>query len=104
MTVTRQNIAAFLVDMPGLDHKTCKGLVDTFFDRMREVLASGEPLLLSGFGRFDLRDKRERPGRNPRSNEPFQIKARRVVTFRASNPLRQRCNPGWPIVRQWKQP
>ena len=93
MTVTRQELMDYLVDTFGFSHKGCAELVASFFSMLSETLAAGEPVKLSGFGNFTLRDKNPRLGRNPRTGEPCEITARRVVTFKASPKLRQRCSP-----------
>ena len=93
MTVTKIGLANHLLDTIGIPQKDCKQLVEAFFDTIRETLASGERVKLSGFGNFTLHDKRERHGRNPRNGVPFKIKARRVVTYSASSKLRAQCNP-----------
>ncbi len=94
MTVTKADLANHLYDNVGLSRRESLELVDIFFEAMRQMLARGEPILLSGFGGFTLREKRARPGRNPRTGEPFLIAARRVVTFSVSMGLRKRCNAG----------
>ena len=94
MTVTKAELADHLYDSVGLSKRESLELVDGFFVTMRQTLARGEPILLSGFGKFTLRDKRPRPGRNPMTGEPSWIAARRVVTFSASVDLRKRCNVG----------
>ena len=76
----------------GLPARECAALVDTFFDTIRSTLAAGENVKLSSFGNFTLRDKRARPGRNPKNREPVEIAARRVVTFRASPKMKDRCS------------
>ena len=91
MTITKLDLTRHLSDTVGLSTKECAALVDTLFDTIRSTLASGEDVKLSGFGNFTLRDKRARPGRNPKSGEPVDISARRVVTFRASPLLKGRC-------------
>ena len=91
MSVTKQDLTRHLSDTVGLTARECAALVDTLFDTIRSTLASGEDVKLSGFGNFTLRDKRARPGRNPKNGEPFEIAARRVVTFRASPLLKDRC-------------
>ena len=91
MTVTKLDLTRHLSDTVGLTARDCKAVVESFFDTIRSTLASGEDVKLSGFGNFTLRDKRARPGRNPRNGEPFEIAARRVVTFRASPLLKGRC-------------
>lgn len=91
MTITKQDLTRHLSDTVGLTAKECAALVDTLFDTIRSTLAAEENVKLSGFGNFTLRDKRARPGRNPKSGEPFEIAARRVVTFRASPKVKDRC-------------
>ena len=91
MTITKLDLTRHLSDTVGLSTKECAALVDTLFDTIRSTFASGEDMKLSGFGNFTLRDKRARPGRNPKNGKPFEIKARRVVTFRASPLLKDRC-------------
>jgi integration host factor subunit alpha len=61
-----------------------------YFEELRASLAVGEQVKLSGFGNFDLRDKKERPGRNPKTGEEIPISARRVVTFRPGQKLKAR--------------
>jgi len=61
-----------------------------YFEELRASLAVGEQVKLSGFGNFDLRDKKERPGRNPKTGEEIPICARRVVTFRPGQKLKAR--------------
>ena len=65
-------------------------LFEMFFEQIRDSLADNRPVKLSGFGNFDLRDKSERPGRNPKTGEEIPISARRVVTFRPGQKLKQR--------------
>ena len=63
-----------------------------FFEEVRAALESGENVKLSGFGNFELRDKSERPGRNPKTGEEIPITARRVVTFRPGQKLKARVD------------
>ena len=100
MTVTKEELTHILMDELGLSQRDCKQLVEAFFDTMRETLASGEELKLSNFGNFTLREKSARPGRNPRNGVPFEIKARRVVTFHASPKLRVKGNPDVPLQQR----
>nr|VFJ48681.1 MAG: integration host factor subunit alpha [Candidatus Kentron sp. DK] len=67
-----------------------KDVVEIFFESLREVLERGESIKLSGFGKFELRDKEQRPGRNPKTKEEIPITARRVVTFKPSQKLKAR--------------
>ena len=91
MTITKLDLTRHLSDTVGLSTKECDALVNTLFDTIRSTLASGEGVKLSGFGNFTLHEKRARPGRNPKNGKPFEISARRVVTFRASPLLKERC-------------
>ena len=74
----------------GLNKREARELVDSFYEELRLSLASGEQVKLSGFGNFDLRDKNQRPGRNPKTGEEIPITARRVVTFRPGQKLKAR--------------
>lgn len=74
----------------------CKELVELFFEEIRRALENGEQVKLSGFGNFDLRDKNQRPGRNPKTGEDIPITARRVVTFRPGQKLKSRVENASP--------
>ena len=91
MSITKQDLTHHLSDTMGLTAKDGAALINAMFDTIRTTLASGEDVKLSGFGKFTLHEKRARPGRNPKTNEPVEIKARRVVTFRASQLVKERC-------------
>ena len=91
MAITKQKLAHHLSDTVGLPARECAALVDSLFGTIRSTLAAGEDVKLSSFGNFTLREKRVRPGRNPKNGEPFEIAARRVVTFRASQLVKERC-------------
>ena len=90
MALTKAQIAAHLYTSLGLNKREAKEFVDDFFEELREALAGGRQVKLSGFGNFDLRDKSERPGRNPKTGEPVPVTARRVVTFRPGQKLKAR--------------
>jgi integration host factor subunit alpha len=83
-------MAESLFDELGLNKREARELVDSFFEDLRSALATGEQIKLSGFGNFDLRDKNQRPGRNPKTGEEIPITARRVVTFRPGQKLKSR--------------
>ena len=89
-TITKADIVEHLHNELGLNKSECKQLVEGFFHEIRDSLINNEAVKLSGFGNFELIDKKERPGRNPKTGENVTIKARRVVTFRAGNKLRQK--------------
>jgi integration host factor subunit alpha len=88
MALTKADLVETLHNEIGLNKREAKEFVDLFFEEMRRVLESGEDIKLSGFGNFQLRDKNERPGRNPRTGEMIPVTARRVVTFRAGQKLK----------------
>jgi integration host factor subunit alpha len=90
MALTKASMAESLFNELGLNKREARELVDAFFEDLRSALASGEQIKLSGFGNFDLRDKNERPGRNPKTGEEIPITARRVVTFRPGQKLKAR--------------
>ena len=83
-------MAESLFNELGLNKREARELVDSFFEDLRRALATGEQIKLSGFGNFDLRDKNQRPGRNPKTGEEIPITARRVVTFRPGQKLKSR--------------
>ncbi|WP_372811631.1 integration host factor subunit alpha, partial [Pseudoalteromonas nigrifaciens] len=78
MALTKADIAEHLFEKLGINKKDAKDLVEAFFEEIRSALEKGEQIKLSGFGNFDLRDKKERPGRNPKTGEDIPISARRV--------------------------
>jgi integration host factor subunit alpha len=82
MALTKADMAESLFNELGLNKREARELVDMYFEELRASLAVGEQVKLSGFGNFDLRDKKERPGRNPKTGQEIPICARRVVTFR----------------------
>ena len=88
--LTKADMADRLFDELGLNKREAKELVEMFFEQIRDSLENNRPVKLSGFGNFDLRDKSERPGRNPKTGEEIPISARRVVTFRPGQKLKQR--------------
>jgi len=98
-TLTKAELAELLFEQVGLNKREAKDMVETFFDEIRNALERGEAVKLSGFGNFQLRDKPQRPGRNPKTGEEIPITARRVVTFHASQKLKgmvEEANPAAP--------
>jgi len=89
-SLTRAKMAESLFNEIGLNKREARELVDIFFEDLRVFLANGEQVKLSGFGNFDLRDKNQRTGRNPKTGEETPITARRVVTFRPGQKLKNR--------------
>ena len=90
--VTRARLADALHGRLGLTKKDCAGLVDDLLDLLEEGIVEDGKVKLTGFGTFQVRDKRSRRGRNPHTDEDLTIKARRVVTFRPSQLLRAALN------------
>src|SRR5690606_13947218 len=90
MSLTKAEIADQLFEEVGLNKREAKEFVDSFFEAIRDALERGENVKLSGFGNFQLREKNQRPGRNPKTGEEIPISARRVVTFRPGQKLRAR--------------
>lgn len=93
-SLTKANLAEALFNKIGINRSEALEMIDAFFDMMRDALVLGEEVKLSGFGSFRVRNKRERPGRNLRTKEIVTITPRRVVTFHASNILRERLDKG----------
>ena len=90
MALTKADMAEKLFEDLGLNKREAKELVEMFFEEVRAALENGRQVKLSGFGNFDLREKNERPGRNPKTGEEIPISARRVVTFRSGQKLKAR--------------
>ena len=89
-TLTKAELADLLFDRLGLNKRESKDMVEAFFEIVHGSLVEGHDVKLSGFGNFDLRQKNQRPGRNPKTGEEIPISARRVVTFRAGQKLKAR--------------
>ncbi|WGZ89895.1 MAG: integration host factor subunit alpha [Candidatus Thiocaldithrix dubininis] len=90
ITLTKADMVEHLFEELGLNKREAKDLVETFFEEVRDALETGRNVKLSGFGNFMLRDKTQRPGRNPKTGEEIPVTARRVVTFRPGQKLKQR--------------
>ena len=88
--LTKAEMAETLYLELGINKREAKDLVDLFFEEIRVSLEANEEVKLSGFGNFELRDKRQRPGRNPQTGEDIPISARRVVTFKPGQKLKAR--------------
>lgn len=89
-TLTKADMVEQLYEELGLNKREAKELVEMFFEEIRGSLGRGQNVKLSGFGNFTLRDKTQRPGRNPKTGEEIPVSARRVVTFRPGQKLKQR--------------
>ena len=98
MTLTKAELADQLSEKVGLNQREAKEMVEAFFEEIRTALERGDDVKLSGFGNFQLRDKPQRPGRNPKTGEEAPISARRVVTFHASNKLKSSIEQPMPAL------
>ncbi|WMY95080.1 MAG: integration host factor subunit alpha [Arsenophonus sp.] len=90
MALTKAKISENLFKKLKIRKCDAKSIVDLFFQQICYSLENGEPVKLSGFGNFSLRNKTKRPGRNPKTGENIPIDARRVVTFRAGQKLKNK--------------
>jgi integration host factor subunit alpha len=91
-TLTRADLAEAVHEEVGLTRQDCAGLVERTLDLVAEALEAGEVVKLSGFGVFQVRAKRARMGRNPKTGEPATIDSRRVISFRASQVMKSRVD------------
>lgn len=87
--LTKAQLAEILFEQLGLNKREAKDFIDAFFEIISAQLADGQDVRISGFGNYEVQTKSTRPGRNPRTGKPVQIKPRRVTTFRASAQLKQ---------------
>jgi integration host factor subunit alpha len=92
MAITKADFAEQLFDELDLDKRKAKDMVELFFEEIKSSLEQGKSVKISGFGKFELRDKTGRPGRNPKTGEEIPITARRVVTFRSGQKLKARVD------------
>ncbi len=88
-TLTKADMVEHIIRKLNLTHQQGRTLVDNFFQELSDCLTEGNEIKLSGFGNFELRDKKSRPGRNPKTGEEVPVSARRVVTFKAGQKFRQ---------------
>jgi len=87
--LTKAQLAEMLFEQIGLNKRESKDMIDAFFDLIAHSLVDGQDVKITGFGNFQIRTKAPRPGRNPRTGESIPIEARRVVTFHASQKLKE---------------
>jgi integration host factor subunit alpha len=90
--LTKADIALLLFDQIGLNKRESKDFIDAFFELIVTELVAGRDVKISGLGNFEVRTKNARPGRNPRTGELVPISARRAITFKASNLLKDKIN------------
>ena len=92
MSLTKDKLATRLQTEIGMTKSESLDMVDNLFEIMKSTLESGEELLISGFGKFHVREKKERLGRNPQTREKMMLRERKVVVFKTSSRLRERVN------------
>jgi integration host factor subunit alpha len=92
--LTKAQLAELLFEQIGLNKRESKDMVDAFLDLVSNSLVDGDDVKITGFGDFQIRTKSPRPGRNPRTGEAIPIAARRVVTFHASQKLKEQIQAG----------
>ena len=92
MTVVKEDIIREVMTNISLDHKPAKQLVESILSNIKDKLASGDNVLISGFGEFRVKHKKARIGRNPKTKEEFEISERKVVTFHPSKVFRKEMN------------
>ena len=92
MSLTKDKLVTILQTQVGLDKQESRQIVERLLGIMKDTLARGEELLISGFGKFSVRQKQERRGRNPQTEESLVLLARKVLVFKASGVLRERIN------------
>lgn len=92
MTLTKALMAEAVWNKTGITKWRSAELVDTLFHVIKETIESGEDVLISGFGKFSVREKIERKGRNPQTGEPLMLAPRKVVTFKCAGILRDKIN------------
>lgn len=92
MTLTKDDLVKTLANENGFQKKRSIKIVETLLEIIKSKLASGEDVLVSGFGKFCVRKKHERKGRNPATGDAMMLAPRRVVTFKCSGKLRDKIN------------
>ena len=92
MALTKADIIQNINQQLGFPQKKSTELVEQLLETIKSTLASGDDVLVSGFGKFCVNDKKERRGRNPATGEEMMLRARRVVTFKCSGKLRRKVN------------
>ncbi|MBU0513801.1 MAG: integration host factor subunit alpha [Proteobacteria bacterium] len=94
MTITKEDLINAVANRADLSQTHSRKVVESFLEIMKSTLERGENILVTGFGKFEVRNKRARIGRNPKNGVPATIRARRVVVFKTSAVFRERLNGG----------
>jgi integration host factor subunit alpha len=95
MALTKEKLTILLQTQLGMSRNESRHTLDRLFRIMKDTLSQGEDLLISGFGKFSVRQKKARRGRNPQTKESMTLAARKVLVFKASGVLRKRINEGF---------
>jgi integration host factor subunit alpha len=97
MAVTKEKLTIRLQAQLGMSKQESRQVVERLLELMKDTLSQGEDLLISGFGKFSVKQKRIRRGRNPQTKESLMIPPRKVVVFKSSGVLRKRINEGFEL-------
>ena len=92
MTLTKAQMVESVQNQTGLPRNRSSEIIETLLEIIKSTLTSGEDVLISGFGKFSVNEKKARRGRNPATGEDMMLEARKVVTFRCSGKLRDKIN------------
>ncbi len=92
MTLTKAQIVDSIQDKFGFPRKECVKLLETMLEEIKKPLTNGEDVMISGFGKFCVKEKKERKGRNPATGDDLMLAPRRVVTFKCSQGLKEKIN------------
>ena len=92
MTLTKAHLIDSIHEKTGLSKQEATQLTDSIFETIKQTLESGEDVLISGFGKFSVKEKKQRKGRNPATGDDLILRERRVVTFKCSGKLRKKIN------------
>ena len=98
MALTKEKLITHLETQLGIGRQESRQIVESLLKIMKDTLSQGKDLLISGFGKFSVRQKKARSGRNPQTKESMILAARKVLVFRASGVLRQRINEGFKML------
>jgi integration host factor subunit alpha len=93
MSLTKIDVIESFYDQLGIPKKECASIVESLFEIIKDDLDKGNDVLISGFGKWTVKAKKKRKGRNPQTGEDLTIDARRVVTFKSSSALKEALNP-----------
>jgi integration host factor subunit alpha len=95
VAITKEKLITNLQTQLGMDRQESRQVVERLIKIMKDTLSQGEDLLISGFGKFSVHQKKARRGRNPQTKEEITLAARKILVFKASGVLRKRINEGF---------